>query len=95
VEALVRLQGSPAARGQVFNIGSTEEVCIRDLAVRVIDILHSNSAIELVPYSQAYAPGFDDMRRRKPVVGKLERLTGFRPATPLQRLIELTAAAVK
>jgi UDP-glucose 4-epimerase len=95
VEALVRLQGCPAARGQVFNVGSTEEVCIRDLATRVIDILHSNSAIELVPYSQAYAPGFDDMRRRKPVVDKLERVTGFRPATPLQKLIELTAAAAK
>jgi UDP-glucose 4-epimerase len=95
VEALVRLPGCPAARGQVFNIGSTEEVSIRDLAARVIDTLHSSSAIELVPYSQAYAPGFDDMRRRKPVVDKLERVTGFRPETPLQKLIELTAAATK
>jgi UDP-glucose 4-epimerase len=94
VEALTRLQGCPAARCQIFNIGSTEEICIRDLAATVIEILRSDSAIELVPYSQAYAPGFDDMRRRKPVVDKLERVTGFRPATPLRKLIELTASAI-
>jgi UDP-glucose 4-epimerase len=91
VEALVRLQHCPAASGQVFNVGSTEEVCIGDLAAMVINILHSKSAIERVPYSEAYAPGFDDMRRRKPVIAKLERVTGFRPGVPLRRLIELTA----
>jgi UDP-glucose 4-epimerase len=44
-----------------------------------------------VPYGKAYAPGFDDMRRRKPVVDKLAAKTGFRPATPLRKIIELTA----
>ena len=93
VEALVRLQNCGAARGQVFNVGGTEEVSIQDLARRVIDILGSKSAIELVPYNQAYEPGFDDMRRRKPVVEKLAAVIGFRPRTPLQTIIELTAAA--
>jgi UDP-glucose 4-epimerase len=93
VEALVRLQNCPAARGQVFNVGGTEEIPIRDLAARVIEILGSKSAIELVPYSQAYAPGFDDMRRRKPVVEKLAATVGFRPSTGLRTIIELTAAA--
>ncbi len=92
VEALVRLQGCLAARGGIFNIGGTEEVSIRELAERVIHALGSESRVELVPYDQAYSPGFDDMRRRRPVVDKLERLTGFRPATALQRIIELTAA---
>ena len=92
VEALVRLQGCPAARGEIFNIGGTEEVSIRELATKVIAALDSKSELELVPYATAYAPGFDDMRRRRPVVDKLERLTGFRPATALQRIIELTAA---
>ncbi len=92
VEALVRLQGCLAARGGIFNIGGTEEVSIRELAARVIHALGSESRVELVPYDQAYSPGFDDMRRRRPVVDKLERLTGFRPATALQRIIELTAA---
>jgi UDP-glucose 4-epimerase len=94
VEALVRLASSPAARGQVFNVGSTEEIAIADLAAKVVQTLHSNSPIELVPYSQAYEPGFDDMRRRKPVVDKLARTVDFRPSTPLQRIIELTAAAI-
>jgi len=95
VEALVRLQKTPAARGQIFNIGNTEEVTIRDLAQRVIETLGSQSAIELLPYEQAYAPGFDDMRRRKPVVEKLERTIGFRPQTSLQEIIERTAASFR
>jgi UDP-glucose 4-epimerase len=93
VEALVRLQGCVAARGQVFNVGSTEEISIRDLACKVIETLGSKSVIELVPYSQAYEPGFDDMRRRKPVVEKLDGTVGFRPRTSLQTIIELTAGA--
>jgi len=94
VEALVRLANCPAARGQVFNVGGTEEISIRGLAGRVIEILGSQSAIELVPYSRAYAPGFDDMRRRKPVVEKLAAAVGFRPSTALRTIIELTAAAM-
>ncbi len=94
VEALVRLANCPAARGQVFNVGSTEEISIRHLAGKVIEILGSKSKTELVPYSQAYEPGFDDMRRRKPVVDKLAATVGFRPRTPLQSIIELTAAAM-
>ena len=95
VEALVRLQNCASARGQVFNVGSTEEVSILDLAERVIGMLGSKSAIEFVAYGKAYAPGFDDMRRRKPVVEKLAAATGVRAATPLRRIIELTAAAVR
>jgi len=91
VEALVRLQNCPAARGQVFNVGGTEEINIRDLAAQVIGIMKSKSVIQLVPYSQAYEPGFDDMRRRKPVVAKLASTIAFQPATPLREIIRLTA----
>jgi len=93
VEALVRLQNSSATRGEVFNVGGTEEISILDLARLVVETLGSSSAIQFVPYAVAYAPGFDDMRRRKPVVDKLARVTGFRPATPLREIIERTAAA--
>lgn len=93
VEALVRLQNCPAARGQVFNVGSTEEITILELAHRVVETLKSSSAVEFVSYNQAYAPGFDDMRRRKPVIDKLIAAVGFKPATTLQKIIELTAAA--
>jgi UDP-glucose 4-epimerase len=94
VEALVRLQNCEAARGQVFNVGGTEEITIQGLAQLVVDCLGSKSAIEHVPYSQAYEPGFDDMRRRKPVVEKLVRTIGFSPGTPLRKIIELTAQSV-
>jgi UDP-glucose 4-epimerase len=93
VEALIRLQNCSAARGQVFNVGGTEEIRIRDLARLVIQELRSGSCIKFVPYAKAYAPGFDDLRRRKPRVAKLARFTGFRPATPLREIIRLTAAA--
>jgi UDP-glucose 4-epimerase len=93
VEALIRLQNCAAARGQVFNVGGVEEVSIRRLAELVIESLRSESIIELVPYTEAYGPGFDDMRRRKPVVDKLAAMTGFRPSTALRRIIELSAGA--
>ena len=94
VEALMRLQRCPAARGQVFNVGNTEEITILGLARLVIRILKSKSVVEFVPYSEAYEPGFDDMRRRKPVVGRLARAIGFRPRTPLRAIIARTAAAL-
>jgi len=91
VEALVRLQHCPKARGEIFNIGGTEEVSIRELARRVVKTLGSKSKIGLVPYDRAYSPGFDDMRRRKPRVNKLGRYVKFRPRTPLREIIRLTA----
>lgn len=91
VEALVRLQNCSTARGEVFNVGSTEEIAIGDLAELVIRVLGSKSSIELVPYKEAYAPGFDDMKRRKPIVEKLARAAGFQPQIPLREIIRRTA----
>jgi UDP-glucose 4-epimerase len=91
VEALWRLQNCPTARGQIFNIGSSEEITILDLAKLVIATLGSNSRIEHIPYAQAYTPGFEDMRRRKPSLEKLAAVTAFRPATTLKETIRQTA----
>jgi len=91
VESLVRLQKNQKARGEIFNIGGTEEVSILELAKLVVKTLGSRSKIELIPYDQAYAPGFDDMRRRKPRVEKLERFVNFKPRTKLQEIIRITA----
>jgi UDP-glucose 4-epimerase len=91
VEALVRLKGCKEARGEIFNIGSTEEVSILELAELVLKTLDSKSKIEFVPYAEAYAPGFDDMRRRKPRMEKLERCVNFRPKTSLAEIIRRTA----
>jgi UDP-glucose 4-epimerase len=91
VEALLRLLRLPAAAGEVVNVGSVEEVSVVDLARRVIAILGSKSAVELVPYDKAYAPGFEDMVRRKPAIEKLAKLTGFRPRVSLDQIIRRTA----
>ena len=91
VEALVRLQHCEKARGEIFNIGGTEEISILELANLVVATLGSKSEIELIPYDQAYSPGFDDMRRRKPLVEKLERFVKFKPQTTLREIIRLTA----
>jgi UDP-glucose 4-epimerase len=93
VEALIRLRNCPAARGEVFNIGGTEEVSIGQLAEMVVALLKSSSAIRRVPYEQAYAAGFEDMLQRKPIVAKLAKYAGFQPLTPLRDIIERTAAA--
>jgi UDP-glucose 4-epimerase len=90
VESLVRLQNCRKARGEIFNIGGTEEVSMLELAKLVVKTLGSKSKIELIPYDKAYAPGFDDMRRRKPLVAKLERFVKFKPQTPLREIIRLT-----
>lgn len=87
VEAVLRLIETPAAIGQVYNIGNDEEVTILRLAELVREVAESNSEIVLVPYSEAYAEGFEDMQRRVPDVRKLERAIGFRPRTPLREIV--------
>ncbi len=87
VEALVRLMDTPAAVGQVFNIGTSEEVTIRALAQQVIAQTGSSSKIELVPYESVYPVGFEDMNRRLPDVSKLENMIGFKPERSLSQII--------
>jgi UDP-glucose 4-epimerase len=95
VEALLRLMATPSAVGEVFNVGATEEVSIRQLAERVRAAAGSQSEIVLVPYSEAYAAGFEDMMRRVPDVTKLERATGFRPQTSLEVIVRDVVADQK
>lgn len=87
VEALIRLMAEPAARGQVFNVANDQEVTIRALAERVIAATGSASDIRLIPYSEAYPPGFEDMARRLPDVSKLQQTIGFRPRRGLDEII--------
>ncbi|MBA0085784.1 MAG: GDP-mannose 4,6-dehydratase [Acidobacteria bacterium Pan2503] len=92
IEGLIRLMDCERAVGEVVNVGNTEEITIEDLAYRVKERTASSSAIEYVPYDQAYEPGFEDMMRRVPSVDKLHSLTGFRPQTPLNKIIDRVAA---
>lgn len=88
VESLIRLIDTEKSIGEVVNIGNTEEITIEDLAARVKERAKSTSKIEYIPYDQAYEPGFEDMMRRVPSVDKLHRLTGFRPQTSLNEIID-------
>jgi UDP-glucose 4-epimerase len=75
----------------VINIGCDQEISIRDLAFVIKRITGSNSEVVMIPYADAYGPGFEDMFRRVPSVDKLVSLVGYRPQTPLDHIIELTA----
>jgi UDP-glucose 4-epimerase len=95
VQALLKLIDSERAVGEVVNIGNTEEITIEALAERVKQRTGSSSPIEFIPYDKAYEPGFEDMMRRVPCVDKLESITGFRPQTPLNEIIDRVASHMK
>lgn len=92
IQAVVRLADHPQALGQVFNIGSTEEISIHELARRVILLAESSSSIEFVQYEDAYAPGFEDMQRRVPSLDKISRLIGYAPRTTLDEILKRVIA---
>ena len=92
VDALVKLANHPRAVGQVYNIGSTEEITIANLAQRVRILTASHSAIQFVPYDEAYEAGFEDMPRRVPDIGKIRELIGFEPRVPLDEIIRRVVA---
>lgn len=84
IHAVLQLAEHPQAIGQVFNIGSTEEISIRQLAQLIIKMTGSQSDIIYLPYSEAYAPGFEDMRRRVPSLDKINKLIGYQPQYTLE-----------
>lgn len=88
VGALVGLMDHPDAVGQVFNIGSNEEVSILELARRVKSITDSPSEISFLPYDEAYEEGFEDMPRRIPDITKVGELVGFRPTKKLDEILQ-------
>jgi UDP-glucose 4-epimerase len=87
VSALADLMHRDDAYGEVFNVGSTEEISIVDLAHRVREAAGSDSEIVFVPYDEAYEEGFEDMRRRLPDIGKLQRLLGWQPTRGLSQIL--------
>lgn len=94
VEAVTRLIDAQPY-GEVFNIGSIQEVSIEDLALLVRERLRSRSRILYTPYDHAYSSGYEDMQRRVPSVQKLYALTGFRPQITLPEIIDRTAAHLR
>ena len=92
VPALVTLVDTPAARGQVFNIGNPEQVSINDLARRVIGRTGSRSDVVHVRYEDAYGAGYEDMERRVPNCDRVAAMIGYRPAHRLDDIIDAVIA---
>lgn len=91
IRAVLDLMDHPEAIGNIYNIGSQQEITINGLAQKVIEVTDSNSQIEHIPYEQAYESGFEDMRRRVPDVSRLEELTGYAPQVKLDVTIQKIA----
>lgn len=87
VRGLVGLMDCPDARGQVVNLGATEEITILQLAKKVIAETQSPSQVVMTPYESVFGEGFEDMQRRVPSIEKVRRLTGWQPTLGLSRII--------
>jgi UDP-glucose 4-epimerase len=87
VGALIKLMDHSDSVGQVYNIGSTEEISILKLAEEVKKLTGSDSDIIFVPYDEAYEEGFEDMPRRVPDTSKIYGLVGFRPQIALEGIL--------
>ena len=88
VTALTKLMNNEKAVGNVFNIGSQEEITIEELAKKIIKIAKSSSKIVYIPYDKAYEEGFEDMQRRVPDTTKAKAAIGFKPTMDLEGIIK-------
>lgn len=88
VGAMVKLFKTPGAVGQVFNLGSDEEISIEELGRRVIRLAQSRSEIRHIPYEQAYGRSFDDLPRRVPRLDRIRATIGFEPRYTLEQIIQ-------
>jgi len=94
IEALLALVGTDKTINEVFNVGGTGEITIKELAETVIKETKSQSSIEFVPYEKAYAPGFEDMQRRVPDISKIKQELNWAPKKNLSQIISDVAAHI-
>jgi UDP-glucose 4-epimerase len=99
VRAIVSLSECQIATGEIFNIGSTTEVSILDLAHRVLELAEEaggaggGDRVVFIPYDEAYEAGFEDMRRRVPSTSKINKATGWSPVTTLDETLRRVIAS--
>jgi nucleoside-diphosphate-sugar epimerase len=95
VRATIALSLAPGAVGEVFNIGTTHELTIHDLAERVRALVGGGAPIRHVPYDEAYQPGFEDLRRRVPDIRKAQRVAGYQPRVSLDETLHRVIAHLR
>lgn len=88
VRALLALMAEPAAVGEIYNIGSQDEITIRALAERVLVRVGAAGPLRFVPYEQAYEKGFEDMQRRVPSLAKIQAVIGWAPTISLDETLD-------
>jgi UDP-glucose 4-epimerase len=94
IEALISLVGTDKSVNEVYNVGGTGEITIKELADQVIKETKSQSSIEFIPYEKAYAPGFEDMQRRVPNISKIKQELNWAPKKDLSQIIADVAAHI-
>jgi UDP-glucose 4-epimerase len=92
VHAMASLADHPDAVGQIYNIGSDQEITINELAQVVQEMTGSHSEIIHIPYDRAYEEGFEDMLRRAPDITKIKALIGFEPTLDIRGILERVIA---
>ena len=94
IEALLALVGTDKTINEVYNVGGTGEITIKELADTVIKETNSQSSIEIISYEKAYAPGFEDMQRRVPDISKIKQDLNWAPKKNLSQIISDVAAHI-
>ena len=94
IEALLTLVATDKTINEVYNVGGTGEITIKELADQVIKETKSQSPIEFIPYEKAYAPGFEDMQRRVPDISKIKQELNWAPKKNLSQIIADVAAHI-
>jgi UDP-glucose 4-epimerase len=94
IESLLALVATDKTINEVYNVGGTGEITIKQLAETIIKQTNSRSTIEYIPYEKAYAPGFEDMQRRVPDIGKIKQELNWSPQRDLTQIISDVAAHI-
>jgi len=95
VSGLIGLSNEEKAVGDVFNLGSDEEITMGDLAEKVRSLIDPDAEIVHIPYEEAYEEGFEDMRRRVPAIAKIASLIDFKPTRNIDEILVLTADYIR
>jgi UDP-glucose 4-epimerase len=95
VEAIAGLMKSEKAAGDVYNIGSYEEITIEGLADKIIEMTGSKSKKEFIPYEEAYGRPIEDMMRRVPNISRIKETIGWKPSTSLDKTLQIIIESFK
>jgi len=95
VDGIISLMNCAKAPGRVYNIGSTEEISIEELADKIIALTGSKSKKKFISYEQAYGKPFDDMMRRVPSLERVRQTIGYESRTPLEQTLKMVIADIR